>query len=228
MGSRRRAGGSNSGSAASMGAGVGYGSIGTDTGGSTRLPAALCGLVGLKPTYGAIDCGGVMALSPTLDHIGVLTRSIDDNRLLHHSLTAEPADHPQDRLRPVDQLRMGVVTDLCAEPFDDDVRVVFDAAIQTLRAVGTVVSDVDLPSAVSIGDQAMPIMLAEAAYQHQAWFPARAGDYASGTRRNLQVGAGLPAVAYIAALEARRRFTHSVTDRPQRSRITPARARVTH
>src|SRR5439155_20641995 len=87
----RSPGGSSGGSAASVAAGMAVGTIGTDTGGSIRIPAAACGLVGLKPGYGEIDTAGVVPLSRTMDHIGPLAQTVADACLVYHALLGDPA-----------------------------------------------------------------------------------------------------------------------------------------
>src|SRR5436853_5741799 len=100
----RTSGGSSSGSAALVAAGVCEYALGTDTGGSIRIPAAYCGIVGLKPTYGLVPLDGVFPLSPTLDHVGTLTTTVEQTAELLAVLAARPIE-----LRRVDGLRIGVL-----------------------------------------------------------------------------------------------------------------------
>ncbi|MBO2462046.1 amidase [Actinomadura violacea] len=194
----RTAGGSSSGSVA---AGIGHASIGTDTGGSVRLPAAFCGLVGLRPTHGAIDMAGVLPLAPSLDTVGVLARTPADARLVHEVL-AGPQPAPPAPVRSI-----GVVADLLGEPLTPQVRKVFDHALDVLARAGARCREVRLPGIEEFTGQVATTMLAEAAHEHRAWYPARAADYAAGTRANLAAGRDVTATAYLHAMDERRRFT---------------------
>jgi aspartyl-tRNA(Asn)/glutamyl-tRNA(Gln) amidotransferase subunit A len=125
----RSAGGSSGGSAASVAAGLAYGSVGTDTAGSIRCPAAFCGVVGLKPTWGSVDQTGMLPLSPTLDHIGLVTRTVGDNRVMFEALAGRIATRmPELPHKPV----IGVVSELWEITRDRDVRAAFTAALALL------------------------------------------------------------------------------------------------
>jgi aspartyl-tRNA(Asn)/glutamyl-tRNA(Gln) amidotransferase subunit A len=204
----RTTGGSSSGSAAAVAAGIGYGSVGTDTGGSLRVPASFCGLVGMKPTYGSVDGEGLLPLSPTLDHIGPLTRTVADNRLLLEVLTGRTLGAAALPERPV----VGVVRELVDATPDPDVRDATAKALDVLSATGVEVRKVSLPGAADIWRRGVDILSAEASHQHREWLPGRERDYAPQTFANLMVGREVPAVAYLAALEERARFTGLVED----------------
>jgi aspartyl-tRNA(Asn)/glutamyl-tRNA(Gln) amidotransferase subunit A len=155
---QRVPGGSSGGSAAAVAAGVAPWSIGTDTGGSIRQPAALCGLVGLKPTYGAVSRYGMIAFASSFDQCGPITRDVADAALLLRALVAggrDPCDSTSvDFPEPVevptaerlDGLRLGVVPELTeAEAIEPGVREVFDATLARVEALGGEVSEVPLP-----------------------------------------------------------------------------------
>ncbi|QWF81256.1 amidase [Amycolatopsis sp. CA-230715] len=197
--SDRTAGGSSSGSAASLAAGIGYASLASDTGGSTRLPAAFSGLNALKPSRGLLARDGMLPLSPTLDHVGLLTRRAEDSALVLRALTGHPVPEPS-----MTGLRIGVVTDLLGDPLTDDVRDVFE------KALFPGAREVRLPGIVDLGAQFVTIMLAEATWEHREWYPSREAEYAAGTRANLAAGAKVTAVEYLAALHARERFRRDV------------------
>jgi aspartyl-tRNA(Asn)/glutamyl-tRNA(Gln) amidotransferase subunit A len=203
----RTAGGSSSGSASSVGAGVGYASIGTDTGGSIRIPASFCGIVGLKPTYEAVSRDGCFPLSHTLDHVGPLTRTVRDSAAVMEILAPTI---PLSGLEPVEGVRVGVVSNLMGDPLDEEVKTLVEAAIDRIRDLGAEVTDVRIPGVERIDEIAMPILLSEASYHHRRWYPERADDYAKGTRANLAAGFEVSAVDYVAALQERERFTQVV------------------
>jgi aspartyl-tRNA(Asn)/glutamyl-tRNA(Gln) amidotransferase subunit A len=202
----RTTGGSSSGSAGAVAAGIGYGSVGTDTGGSVRVPASFCGLVGMKPTYGSVDRDGLFALSPTLDHIGPLTRTVADNRLMLEVLTGRrmhPAGLPAE---PV----VGVVRELLDATPDADVRDATAKALDVLLSTGVRVREVTLPGIADIWQRGVEILGPEASHEHRQWLPERELDYAPDTFTNLMAGREVSAVTYLAALDARREFTQLV------------------
>lgn len=202
----RTAGGSSSGSASAVAAGIGYASVGTDTGGSVRAPASFCGLVGMKPTYDSIDRHGLLPLSATLDHVGLLTRTVADNRLLLAVLTGRPAPERPPGEEPV----VGVITELVDATPDPEVRQAFAAAVEVLGSTGARVRKVSLPGVSELWRRAVEILGPEAAHAHRRWLPGRESDYAAPTFANLMAGREVPAVAYLAALEARQAFSRQV------------------
>ena len=150
-------GGSSGGSAAALAAGMCLGSIGSDTGGSVRQPAALCGLVGLKPTYGRVSRYGLVAFASSLDQVGPFGRTVADAALLLNVIaghdprdsTSVPGDAPdflKDLDRPVDRLRVGIVKEYdVATGVDPQVKSTVDAAVQQFRDWGAELVDVSLP-----------------------------------------------------------------------------------
>ncbi len=185
------AGGSSSGSAALVAAGVCDFALGTDTGGSIRIPAAYCGIVGMKPTYGLVPTAGVTALSPALDHVGPLTRTVEQAALLLGVLAGVPL-----ALDAVPRPRVGV---LRAQIEDPDVTPGVRARV--LEALeGWDVVDVELPDADAILG---PIVLREAYLEHRA--NPRDG-YGAGTRFVIEAGEAVSDADYRAALAARAAF----------------------
>lgn len=208
----RTAGGSSTGSAASVASGVGFASIGTDTGGSIRAPGSFCGIVGLKPTYERVSREGLFPLSHTLDHVGPLTRTVGDNALVLECVASSPFDSSLAVGDSISGMKVGVVRDLLDdESLTPEVSALVESAIERLRDLGAEIIDIDIPSIETASEIALPILLAEASYYHKQWYPARAGDYSSGTRANVAAGFDVTGVDYLEALGKRRRFTEVVS-----------------
>jgi aspartyl-tRNA(Asn)/glutamyl-tRNA(Gln) amidotransferase subunit A len=149
-------GGSSGGSAAAVAAGMGWWSLGTDTGGSVRQPAALCGVVGLKPTYGRVSRYGLVAFASSLDQIGPMTRSVRDAALLLQAIAGhDPRDSTSANVEVPDYLknledgvaglRVGVVAELMDERIDAPVREVVEDVVRGLEGAGAKVGEVSLP-----------------------------------------------------------------------------------
>ncbi len=150
-------GGSSGGSAAAVAAGSALAALGSDTGGSIRQPAALCGLVGMKPTYGLVSRLGLIAFASSLDQIGPLTRSVEDAAVLYEAIaghdpldaTSYPGDAPSGTARlgaGVEGLRIGVVPELSGEGIDDEVLAAFRTTVDRLAKAGADVVEISLPS----------------------------------------------------------------------------------
>jgi aspartyl-tRNA(Asn)/glutamyl-tRNA(Gln) amidotransferase subunit A len=207
-------GGSSSGSAAAVASGAVPAALGSDTGGSIRLPAAACGLVGLKPTAGLVGRSGVFALSPTLDTVGPLTRTVRDAALMMNALAGhDPGDPQSVRRPPVDHLagiedglaglRVGLPDRYFLDPVTAPVGDRLDAARALLAAEGTVLREVETPGFETANRLAQLIISTEAAAQHAPWLATRARDYGPVTRRRLMPGLFQSAGPYLRALGAR-------------------------
>jgi 2-dehydropantoate 2-reductase len=203
----RTSGGSSSGSAALVAAGVCDHALGTDTGGSIRIPAAYCGIVGLKPTYGLVPVEGVFPLSRTCDHVGTLTRTVAQTATLLGVLVGRRYE-----LHPAAGLRIGVLR----RQLDDAdlvpaVRERVTEAIERLAAAGIEVHDVDL-SELQLVDQALgTIILREAWEVHRGLFVRDADGYGPGTRALLELGSLVESESYRAALADRDRVAAAFT-----------------
>jgi Asp-tRNA(Asn)/Glu-tRNA(Gln) amidotransferase A subunit family amidase len=203
----RTSGGSSSGSAALVAAGVCDHALGTDTGGSIRIPAAYCGIVGLKPTYGLVPVEGVFPLSRTCDHVGTLTRTVAQTATLLGVLVGRRYE-----LHPAAGLRIGVLR----RQLDDAdlvpaVRERVTEAIERLAAAGIEVHDVDL-SELQLVDQALgTIILREAWEVHRGLFVRDADGYGPGTRALLELGSRVESESYRAALADRDRVAAAFT-----------------
>ncbi|WP_047151765.1 Asp-tRNA(Asn)/Glu-tRNA(Gln) amidotransferase GatCAB subunit A [Aneurinibacillus tyrosinisolvens] len=209
---KRTSGGSSTGSAASVGAGIGFASIGTDTGGSIRIPAAFCGVVGMKPSYETVNSYGLFPLSDSLDHIGPLTRTVRDNAYVLQEIATRPCDFTHTFTGDIHGVNIGVIREFIDDTLHPEVRSLFESAVVQLQELGADITEVDIPGILTAEEAGMPIILAEASYHHREWVPGRAEDYAPGTYGNLREGLKIDAVSYLQALEARRQFTNVVNE----------------
>ncbi len=204
----RSAGGSSGGSAAAVALGMGEASIGSDTGGSIRIPAAACGVVGLKPSAGEVPLDGIVPLSTTLDNCGPLTRSVSDAG----HLWAVLADRAMPRLEKpsLSSLTFGVLGDYFTALLDGDVRAAFENALARLRAGGATVTPRTVQGTQTIVQAYSDISLPEAANWHSQTMMTQAGDYEPGVRDRLERGAVIPAVNYLHAMEVRETLRRAV------------------
>jgi len=207
-------GGSSGGSGAAVAAGLGPVSIGTDTGGSVRIPAALCGVVGLKPTYGRVSRHGIFPLAWTLDHPGPFVRTVEDAAIILQAIAGPDPRDPTtlgQRIpdftaalrRPVAGLRVGVLVDDYHEEMAEDIRAVFEDALGVLRGLGIHVERVRFPRAMEASAAQTAIIMSEAASVHERWLRDRPGDYGADTRARLQRGQFLSATQYLRAQRVR-------------------------
>jgi aspartyl-tRNA(Asn)/glutamyl-tRNA(Gln) amidotransferase subunit A len=201
----RSPGGSSGGSAVAIVTGMSVASIGTDTGGSIRIPSAACGTVGLKPSWGDVPCEGVVPLCQSLDHVGPLARSVADAWLLYLVLRGEPtaAHWPLPVRRSVKGLRLGVPRQYFHDVIDDDVRARFAAALAWLRQAGAHTVDVVIPNADGIAPVYLHASLPEAAAYHSASLAASPERYTRNVRLRLEMGRYVLAEDYVRAQAAR-------------------------
>lgn len=198
-------GGSSGGSAAAVAAGLCVASVGTDTGGSVRIPAALCGVVGLKPTFGRVSVYGVFPLAPSFDHVGVLARSVADAATLLSAISgrdrhdpttlAPPRMHwPQAKARKSGKIRLGMPQEHFWTRLDPEVRRRAEAAVQAMAKQGAAIEEISLPATTSAVDAATTVALVEATRVHElaGYFPARAAEYAPDGRERLEQGGTSP------------------------------------
>lgn len=206
----RSPGGSSGGSAISVATGMAFASIGTDTGGSIRIPAAACGVVGLKPGYGEVSTAGVVPLSRTMDHVGPLCRSVGDAALLYDALRGIAPREPSSR-RDVSGLRLGVPRDYFMAILDPQVASSFESACDRLRSAGVAIEDVRIPHANDIAPIYLHIVLAEAAAFHARTLEGRADDYTPNVRIRLEMGRYILAEDYARALLGRETLRREVS-----------------
>ena len=203
-------GGSSSGSGAAVASGECPAALGTDTGGSIRIPASLCGVAGIKPTFGRVSRRGVVPLSWSLDHVGPLARSVEDCAIVLQALAgkdegdASSDDTPVPDYRTgigdgVKGLRIGVPTSFFNEQNDPEVEAAVKAAIGVLEGLGAKVIPIGLPYIEDAPAAVSSIMLPEATAFHQRWLNERADEYAESVRYRLEVGATYTAVHHVQA-----------------------------
>ncbi len=209
----RLPGGSSSGSAVAVAAGLSPAALGSDTGGSIRMPAALCGVVGLKPTYGRVSRAGVLPLSWSLDHAGPLARRAADAAAILSAIAgADPAD-PSSSRQPVPDyvaalsgsvrgMRIGLVGEYLRQA-EDEVQAAVAGTVATLERLGCVVAEVAFPTARFALGASLGIIAPEALAYHAPLLSRHAREYAPDVRQRLLVGRFLTATDYVTAQRAR-------------------------
>lgn len=201
----RISGGSSGGSAVALAAGVGYGSIGTDTGGSIRIPSSLCGVAGLKPTYGRISREGVTPLSWSLDHVGPMARTVEDVSVLYEAMSGEAVDHREPAgSAPLRDLKVGLHSRYFFENLAPEVAASVRSAVADLESLGASIVEIDLPEIEISGACRNTIAFAEASCYHEKNIRTRPQDYGEDTRDLLRLGLLIPATDYLTALRVRR------------------------
>src|ERR1700731_464169 len=206
-------GGSSGGSAAAVAAGLCYGSIGTDAGGSIRIPASLCGVTGLKPSWGRISCEGIIPLSPAFDCAGPLGRTVGDVATVMGVLYSRAGREPN-MVRPstlragARKFCLGIPGQLFFDALSPEVRNAFYSALGDLCRAAMTSKDVSIPLLDETEDAGNRIAWTEAAlyHQQQGYFPARSADYGDDVRSRLEMGCKVPAVDYLRALEIQKQF----------------------
>jgi aspartyl-tRNA(Asn)/glutamyl-tRNA(Gln) amidotransferase subunit A len=209
----RSAGGSSSGAAVALVEGMCWASIGTDTGGSIRIPAAACGTVGLKPAFGEVSTDGVVPLSTTCDHVGPLTRSVADAGLLLNVIGDSPPADPEtsDRGRGIGRtLVFGVPTGYLLARLDSEVRAMLDRVRGDLRSHGHTVMDVEIDGSELTPDIYLHVVLPEASEYHVSMLERHPGGYSPGVRLRLEMGRYLLAEDYVRAQRLRQILRASV------------------
>jgi aspartyl-tRNA(Asn)/glutamyl-tRNA(Gln) amidotransferase subunit A len=217
----RTAGGSSGGSAAAVAAGLAYGALGSDTGGSIRSPAAYCGITGLKPTYGRVSRHGVVPLAWSLDHCGPMTRTARDAAIVFDAIAGydprDPASAQQPLIattpgidRPVGGMRVGVVGQYLEKYAEPEVRRVAEAALAQFPDLGIEIVPLELDYVPLVGPVIMPLVQAEATAYHWQTLLDRPDDYSHNTRNNLRLGATVLAKDYLQAQRVRSQMQSEV------------------
>jgi aspartyl-tRNA(Asn)/glutamyl-tRNA(Gln) amidotransferase subunit A len=213
-------GGSSSGTAAAVAAGMVLGGTGSDTSGSIRSPAALCGITGLKPTYGRVSCRGVLPLASSMDHAGPMAWTAEDCALLLQAMAGhdplDPAsanvpvpDFSQGINKTIKGVRVGVARHFFEgdnKASDDTVNAI-DGALKVLRRLGCKVKEVQLPALGEWHAAGLLIMLSEGYAVHEAWLKSQPERYGEIMRDRISMGAFISAADYVAAQGRRRELT---------------------
>jgi aspartyl-tRNA(Asn)/glutamyl-tRNA(Gln) amidotransferase subunit A len=218
-------GGSSSGSGAGLAAGFFPAALGTDTGGSIRNPASMCGITGMKPTYGRVSRRGVVPLAFSLDHVGPMTRTVRDNALMLQVIAGHDPGDPASADEPVPDysamlgqdvrgLRIGVIrhfytSDVVGNP--EQVEAI-ETAVQLFAAAGAEISETTLPALQDFSACGQVILAAEAYAVHEQWLKDRPQDYGARARERLLAGASLHAVDYLQAVRWRRQLRDRVAE----------------
>ncbi len=214
-------GGSSGGSAAAIAAGLCVAALGTDTGGSVREPAALCGNFGLKPTYGRVSRHGIFPLSWSLDHAGPMTRNVADAAILLNAIAGKDARDPAssgapvpdftDAIgKPITELKVGIPRDFFFQDVDSEVISCVDAAIAELGRQGISIEPVSIPTIRYAPTLSWVIIGAEAYSNHEQTFKTRYADYGRDIRSNLEIVAFTLANHYLKAQRVRRLLTQEI------------------
>ena len=214
----RVTGGSSSGSGASVAARLVYGALGSDTGGSIRLPAAACGVVGMKATYGRVSRAGAVARSWSLDHVGPLTRTVRDNARMLAAIAGHDSNDSTTSEKPVPDyeaelgngiagLKVGLALPNDGPvPLDAGIGKAVQAAADTLGRLGAKVAAVTLPDFTALYRAAEVMVKCEAAAMHRPWMEKTPELYANQVRTRMEAGFFIPATQYIDALRLRAHF----------------------
>jgi aspartyl-tRNA(Asn)/glutamyl-tRNA(Gln) amidotransferase subunit A len=207
-------GGSSSGSAAAVAARMVPGALGTDTGGSVRLPAHYCGIVGLRPTYGRVSRHGVFPRAWSLDTVGPMARTAEDAALLLQAIAgADPLDSAAEDVhvpdyraqlaQPLAGVRVGVPKNACFGDIDAGIASLLEASRAQFAKLGAELVEIETPDPAPLTALAVAIGRAEGAAIHGEWIASRPDDYGPGIREALEVGLFVPATRYIDALRRR-------------------------
>lgn len=210
-------GSSSSGSAAATSAGLCFGSLGSDTGGSIRLPCSATGLTGLKPTWGRVSRYGVFELAASLDHVGPMARSAADCAAILQVIAGADHHDPTSLLAPVPDYLSAIngiptaptvgIDPRFSEKFDQATRDILDSVVRTVKSLGWTVVEVEIPDVSRVVAEWDAHCGIETALAHAATYPSRAGEYGPGLRHLLDLGLSQSGTDYQRILENRRAFT---------------------
>jgi aspartyl-tRNA(Asn)/glutamyl-tRNA(Gln) amidotransferase subunit A len=193
----RITGGSSSGSGASVAARANFAALGSDTGGSIRLPSAFCGIAGIRPTHGRVSVENILPLCPSLDVPGPLTRTVEDAAVM---LEVIAPGFVSNLSQPIKGLRIGRAFQ---EGCDPEIAAAMQASLEVFRRLGATVVDIALPDFAELSALAAVLHQAESDPFHDEWFRTRPQDYSPQVRERLQKGRGVLARDYLKAAQAR-------------------------
>jgi aspartyl-tRNA(Asn)/glutamyl-tRNA(Gln) amidotransferase subunit A len=223
-------GGSSGGSAAAVASSQCAASLGSDSGGSIRTPAAVCGVVGLKPTYGRVSRYGAVPLAWSLDHVGPLTKSVEDAAIMLAAIAGPDPMDPSSSSRPIPDyrkdmrgsirgLRLGVPRQYFFEHVDPEIQKLVGAAIHQLESMGATLVEVDIPDLENCSAMEAHITLAEATSYHEPYLKKQADDYGPTVRTNLEAGRYLLATDYVKSQRARTLLQHNFNEAFKRAEV---------
>ena len=201
----RSPGGSSSGAAVALAEGMCFGAVGTDTGGSIRIPSAACGMVGLKPSLGDLSCEGIVPLSGTLDHVGPMTRSVRDAALMYDAMLGRSATPAVAGTR----LTLGVPERYLCDVLAPEIRSALDR-VRASAAREHEIRAVTIDGAGWTPDVYLHIVLPESAWFHAPWLDADPGLYSPGVRLRLEMGRYVAGEDYVRAMRLRDVLTGAV------------------
>ena len=204
----RSPGGSSGGSAAAVAAGMGWASIGSDTGGSIRIPASACGVVGLKPTFAEISTVGVVPLSVSLDHLGPIAQNVSDVWTIYAALTGTAM--PPASSRSMTNLRLGKLGGYFLEKLDVDVRARFEAALERLTDAGASIVDIDLGRLPDIPLTYVNVVLPEGYAYHAEALDNAPEEFGRSIRSRLEMGGQISRDDYVRAQSDRAHMRNAV------------------
>ncbi len=211
----RITGGSSGGTANAIATGLGYAGMGSDTGGSIRVPSAFCGITGLKPTYGRVSVKGVVALSWSLDHAGPMARSAEDCGLLLnavagydagdvYSINVPTEDYTADVGRDLRGARIGIIRNFLDDPrLQPEVKSAVETGIGVLADLGAATEEVELPLLTEVRQTLLPIIKPESVAYHARWVETRPEGYGPGMLERFNDVGEFDATKYANALRVR-------------------------
>jgi amidase len=214
-------GASSSGSGVATAAGLAFGSLGSDTGGSIRLPSTACGLTGMKATWGRVSRAGVWALADSLDHVGPMTRTVADAAAMLGVIAGHDLRDPTTLAAPVPDymaglgqsiagLRVGVDEDFVFATTAPDVAAMMRETIAAFEALGARIVPVKFPSTAEVGDKWVTICAAECAVAHAATYPSRRDEYGPVLTALLEIGLGTSGAKLAEAMQYRLKLNGAV------------------
>ena len=211
---QRVAGGSSGGSAAAVAAGLAAAAVGTDSAGSVRIPACQCGTVGFKPTYGRVQTAGLIPLGWSLDHVGAMTRTVQDAELLLDAMSGRrrrSRDLVDASGSPgVEGLRVGLPNRYAFAGVDPGIADRVRDAVAALVSLGVTVEEIDVPELELSTATVYTIIAVEARAYHSRWWPARVEDYGADVRRKLEAAARLSPDDYVEAGRVRAQIVEAL------------------